>query len=1344
MADFWDEEDKKQNNNFWDEEDVYTPEQKQALKSGAIVTPELKGQNGETVTESSVEYPTYRTEQGQVKKTWFHPVDFAKSLGKGVFHGVNALGTGLGKRVANPLRQAMGKQPLTDYEIENIYGKMQGLPEQGGAYKTGKFVGETAPYFLLPETKLAGLGTWGNRALTYGYQGGLAGELNSIAEKGWNPKENLKDAGISAVGAIALGSAVAKGGDKLARLQRARNVMKRRNTPLAERMTAEQTENAYINRGLNKRLDEIKQNPDVINDENFYKGLENLPDNEQTTLLNKVEEIENGKRINELKLQRQQNQQAKSEEIARINAERQEALKGASFNNPSAKINKQYDKQIRQAQQKYNSIENDLKGQMKDLSPEKTDLNSLKSDIGDVAFPKSESQYSYETNAVKGNYYRRNIDDPMSYDAKTYMQKFNKYVQDIKNNPSLVDDEAFMLGFQNDIKNAPDFMADELSQKIDELVTRARKYNEFKLNKTTKPEWEQITDAEYNAINNPVDDVVTPETPKTTIEGTGEVTNRGLAESVMNAKGTPKEVKQAISENMPQYRVLKNNDLSEQAIKEVEADFNNELSRLSTADDFEALDYEKARQLTKRLFDMGRNDEAINLIDRVSENATKKGQAIQSLALWNNMTGEGVVAKAQKLVRQANKKLPDKKKINLSDEQIAKLRELGNAIQNTEEGTRENAVAIAQAMKETADIVPKGLLKKVDSYRYINMLLSGKSRFKDFILTGINAGDSAIDELLANGIDMARSTITGKPRVYGGLQPKAWGKGFAKGWNEAIEDIKLGINTSRSGERGRYGLPNTRSFEYTPFKEIGKNLKEAVQSGNIKDIAKTSLSSLKNAGENVLAVGEDGLSYTIRVPDRSFYEARFSSSLADQMKVAGVKEPTQEMVMQAQKEALKSVFQDKSWVSTLGNKTRDTVNSAMERLEEGLKLPFSLPKPGDFLAPFVTTPANIINLGIENTAGGIPGIAQMLTAKTPQELRTAEMLLAKNIKGLIASGLLGEGIYQGAIKSNIGKDDYNLNSIEGLRPESIVIGDKAFSIKDYPQLAIPVNTYLGLREGGLPQAVANNLKAVGEMSALKSVGDLMKSFEPAYPGEEQEDNYRAKVINRIARTQGANLISQFLPFGGQLGEIRNDVDPYTRELRMPMGNTNSEMAKNTAQYIKNRLQNRLPIASTKLPIKYNAIGQPVMTNNIKNPVARVLSEDLDFGVRNYTGNETYNKLRDFQESVRDTNYKGKTNTGLNMPSRNITVNGEKIKMNNKQYSEYTKDFGRINYKLKDWAINSPEFNNMSDEEKVEYLSTVKQSVEEAVKIMQYGHTPTRKLKEYTQYILDNYKDLTAD
>lgn len=810
----------------------------------------------------------------------------------------------------------------------------------------------------------------------------------------------------------------------------------------------------------------------------------------------------------------------------------------------------------------------------------------------------------------------------------------------------------------------------------------------------------------------------------------GRKTKPSKLKSTMQKAGTlPEELN-----NKPiEYEVINNPDTIAKAQEAIGNDANavhrDLLKKISGQGDYEnyvlsADDVVKARELATKLYQEGNASEAVELTEGIIKAASKTGQALQAYTLWARTTPEGAITYARKIVDRYNKS--QHKNLKLTEAQEQEIGKLAEKVQQTTEGTRENEVAIGLMQKYIADLTPASWSKKYDTFRYINMLLSPKSRTKDFLLTGINSADNAIDELIANGIDRVRGLLPNQQRAFNGLRPTEWFNGLKKGFNEGMEDVALNINTSRSGEVGRYGLPKTRSFNYTPLNEVEGGL----------------LAKGKQGLENTLALGEKGLAYTLQVPDRMFYEARYASSLADQMAAAGVKKPTQAMVDQARKEALEAVYQDNSWVSRLGNSTRDAVNNLTGGLENFLNLPEnSIPRAGNFIAPFVTTPANIVNIGLKNTFGAPVGLAKLLMAKTPQEIRDAEMLIAKNIKGGLATTGLGLGLDNGLIKTNIGEDRYKDNAVNGLKPQSIIIGDKAFSIKDYPQLSIPANVYMGYREGGLPQAAVNTLNAVGDISALKAVNDTLNAFRPKYAGDEVTG---PEIANDLFRSQGVNILTQNIPAGGWLGEIRNDIDPYAREMYMPIGNTTPEMIGNSLQYAGNRIVNRIPVASTLLPYKYNAVGEPVKINNIENPIARVASEAIDLGVRNYNENPVYDELNEFQEKVKDTDIKGRTTVGLNTPSRTIKVNGENVKLDNKQYSDFSHDYTKINYILKGMAVNNEDYKGMTDEEKVEYLSNLRKSTEEAVKMMQYGHEPSRKLHPYTQYILDNYFELVKD
>ena len=1206
-----------------------------ATLGNAVITPELRDENGNVVTEASIE----PMQKARVEKNaWFHPVDFAKSFIKGGLRGQTSFLTPVFNQIENKGRELLGKRPLTDYEFENRRAKVIGTKENGGAYNVGKFIGETAPMFTLPETNIAKLGKWGNRALTFGYQGGLGGGLNSLAEKGFNPVENLKDTAIGVGGGIALGGLLAKGGDDVARFVRAKNIAKRRAIPLAERMTAEQKENVYANRSLNKRLKEIEDNPDIINDENFYKGVETLSPEDETKLFEAVNEVDNNQNMSKLKEQRKQNQQAKADEINKINAERQEALKGASFMNPSAKINKEFNKRVREAQIKYNKIDRDLKGQIKDLSPEQINLNSLKEDIADAMFSKSESSYNTELKKHKGHYYRQHTDDPISYDIKTQMQKFNTYAQQVKNNPELVRDEAFMSKFQEEFNkmksNIPDELSEEFDEKLNQLVTKANEYNEFKANKSGV--WEEITEEEYNALNNPVEDVAEEVTPKTTIEGTGELKNRGLAESVVNAKGTPKEVRQAIRNDMPQYRVLHNNELTEQAIQEVEADFNNELSRLSTSKDFDALDFEKARQVSKRLFAEKRFDEALNLMDNVDENATKKGQAIQALSLWSNMTPEGAVAKANKLIKEANKKLPDKKKISLSQDDIENIKKLQETAINATDDL-ERTQGFARTAKYISELVPSGIGKKLKTYRNISLLLNLKTLGRNIIGNALfNTVDTG-SKALAAGIDSIMGLGTKqktrvKPQLKelfsGGLQ------GAKTGFQEALE----GIDTRGLGQR--FDLGSGRVFKNPVMRGL-----------------------------------ETGLDIGLRVPDRAQYEATFAESVANMMKAQGLKKPTQEILEQAEQEALESVFQNNSLLSDMTLKLREGLNK-LGTENFGL---------GDLAVPYAQTPANLAQQAINySPLGAIKGIKNLIGGNQRQaSLDLARALMGSGIitggVGLAKSGIMTPTQFEDSYIKN--RNVKNNLRLLGIMPESI--GGVWYSPFQPVSSSLAVGSAIANGENPLQAGLNTMLDLPFLQNVAKGLADI-----------------KDKGLYSAAENFASSTPSQFAPT--LLGQVAQSFDNVQRET-----------------YDKNKLIQglkqagvKIPIVSKMLPEKVNVKGEPIERYNSEG-VQRMLDVFLNPTFINKPINDT--TMQELKVLYDQT---GSTKQFLPTVDKKIKFkqNGENktIELTGEQVSEYQRVLGKELYQNYTDLMNTEEYANSDDETRIKMLEKEKRRTKKYV------------------------------
>ena len=809
--------------------------------------------------------------------------------------------------------------------------------------------------------------------------------------------------------------------------------------------------------------------------------------------------------------------------------------------------------------------------------------------------------------------------------------------------------------------------------------------------------------AQQPQVAQKVDDVIPEQVVQPTAQPIGKMKKSRLAQKANKSD----EVAQAIEENPPLYEAITNAE----TIAQAEAELAQNADRVHTdivkklvSDEKEitALDIEKTRQLFNELQKQGRFDEATELLELTSKQGSKLGQAVQAFSLWSKTTPDGAMLYAQKLLDKYNKGVRKKLQKQLSEKE---MREIGEAFQKLNESGltgRELEVETAKAMKKVFKVVPKTFAQKLDGYRYINMLLSGKSRIKDFLLTGKNAIDTAIDETIAGGIDAARSALSKNKTRYVSANPlvgmKPWFAGAKKGFKNKVEDIKYGINTSRSGEVGRYGLPNTPTFEAQALE------------GNL---AQKALTFVKNTP----AYAEKLLRYTMQVPDSMFFEGRFASSLANQMKARGVAEPTQDMINSALKEAKRAIFQeDRAITKGMQDLSKGFDKYTVNILEDTLGIPQgSLPSVSKSLTPFVKTPTNVTAQGAEGLHGLGSGLLKLTKAgDNPELIREAELLMGRGVRGLGELGLgfvLGKGAWD-KFKTNIGEKDYYANEITGLKPNSVVIGDKGFSMQNM-QTNLPFFTGIGLGQRGLGQAYTNTADIIAEMPALKALGDLNRiNKEANYIAQSDDpDKELLKKGDRMVRSLGANYLTSLIPVGGALGEWRNIIDPNAREL---MDN------ENTLNYLRNRVVNRIPYASKTLPLKYNALGEPVANNNIENPVGRALSEFVDFGVRNYNAPPAeMEEMQRIQDYAMENNIQDKTTLKFAKPKRYIGRGQDKIKLTNEQYSELTRLYNGKVYDELQFLMNTPEYQSADEETQIEWVKEAikekRQEAEEEIK-----------------------------
>ena len=784
-----------------------------------------------------------------------------------------------------------------------------------------------------------------------------------------------------------------------------------------------------------------------------------------------------------------------------------------------------------------------------------------------------------------------------------------------------------------------------------------------------------------------LDDVIPEQVVEVTPEQvSGDIKKRSLQQSVLEAKGTPKEVKEIIKEDMPTYEVMHNKDLIAQATKELEGNFDNELIRLASAKDFDALDYEKSHQIARQLFGMGDYRRAVDLIDNVSENATKKGQAIQALSLWSNMTPEGAVYKAQKLLKEYNKKHP-KKQIQLTDENIETITNLQKEALNTTDELAKNQ-ALARTAKYTADLIPKEALQKLKAYRNIAMLLNPKTLGRNIVgnvaFNTIDTGSKGLASLIDRGL----SKFTGQ-RTRVAPQLGDYFKGGLQGAKTGLKEALQGIDTRGLGQR--FDLSSGRTFQSKPMQAL----------------------------ETVLDVG-------LRVPDRAFYEATFAESVENMMKASEPQReiaraelqkklarakseksierinkklseldiPSRKILEQAEREALESVFQDKSMLSDFALGLRGGIN----RL--GTK-DFGL---GDVLIPYAQTPANLTQQAINySPLGALKGIYNLSQGNQ----RQASLDLARS---LVGTGLIGVGY--GLAKAGLttpSQFDENYTKNKKIRENLQPLGIRPDQLGDmwyapFQPMSIPLAVGNAVAYGKDPLQAGIN--TVVDLPFLQGISRGLRDL--------QEGNYAQAGVN-----VASSIPSQFVPTLGS--QIAQTIDPYQRETYDP----------NKLQYGLNSAIAKVPFASKTLPEKIDVTGQPIerySTNGGQKLFDIFLNPTF---INKKTTDPVLSELKYIYDQTKETSH-FMPSVKKKLEFTDVDGNTQKLVLTGREFSEYQRRLGQRMYNEFDYIMDLPEYANADEYGKIKILEKAKKLVQAEVDNEMWNKRNRNKKRSYTK------------
>lgn len=154
---------------------------------------------------------------------------------------------------------------------------------------------------------------------------------------------------------------------------------------------------------------------------------------------------------------------------------------------------------------------------------------------------------------------------------------------------------------------------------------------------------------------------------------------RGLSQTLRASEKTPQGFKDGLQ---TMYRQTPNEETLAAANKRLNKDVEEATSYVLGNSRFTAEKSATALRLIDHYNSTGNIQRAVDIAEKVSEEATRAGQAIQALSMFNRLSPEGVLVYAQRLARKTNEKIPvGAKEVKVTDDMAASITGLARASQ---------------------------------------------------------------------------------------------------------------------------------------------------------------------------------------------------------------------------------------------------------------------------------------------------------------------------------------------------------------------------------------------------------------------------------------------------------------------------------------------------------------------------------------------------------------------------------------------------------------------------------------------------------------------------------------
>ena len=576
--------------------------------------------------------------------------------------------------------------------------------------------------------------------------------------------------------------------------------------------------------------------------------------------------------------------------------------------------------------------------------------------------------------------------------------------------------------------------------------------------------------------------------------------------------------------------------------------------------------------------------------------------------------------------------------------------------------------------KVVSDKTPATLTDKIRSWQRINLLLNPKTNIRNVLgNTLFSTAELLGNTTVAPWIDRLLSLRTGQ-RTATLPQMNEYVRGMAQGARDTVTAAQTGT-LSMLGNRYS-DAPNSAT---RPFKN-------------------KILSGLDNATTAALTFG-----------DKIFSGAR-EADIAAQLHKINPNLSDAEIAEIAHQLALEITFQDDSGMAKFLLKIRNAIsgeskrNTSQQEENTPQKIGNRTREAISYATlPFAKTPANILNQVMNYSPLGLAnGITKAVRVAT-QGKNASPMLQRQAVdaisRGLVGSGLMGIGTLLaslGLASGGSSEEDKRYREANGISDNSIKfsIGDKDYWI-DFSSL------------GPVPTAINTGATIWNELQKITDGGtafDIVKQLFTAPVNDITQDDLWSGIIDLVGYlgegdTERAleevlgDAVTQAVPLGSFLRMITGTIDPYTRE-------TSGETE---ADWTLNRIVSQLPGASNTLPIKYDALGEPVKRYTAADNLGeRLLWSSIMPG--NASLDRSDNPV--IQETNKIYASTGDTSVLPQNAPYNIQYGGETHQVVGQNRSDYAKTAGQFASQSILDVLDSPAYINASDEEKADILSAI--------------------------------------